>query len=460
MQASKTLAFAAALLCVIAAVAGCTEEKNVTEVVANPSHDERFPIVSGTTRLISDDITYDITLEEDGEYLLRGSVFVRDGATLTIPPGVTVYGESATIGTLIIDQGAKIYAVGTADNPIVFTSDSTAGSRSAGDWGGIIINGYATINTVDGGGGTAEGEGDTGTYGGSDDHDCSGALRYVVVQFAGQLYSPDNELNGIALQAVGDGTVVEYVQVHRNDDDGIEWFGGTCNARYVVITACEDDHLDWTHGARFKLQYGIVDLTGAADPDRGIEADNYEFGEDNTPRSHPIISNVTFIGADDGTASGKEGMVLRRGTEAQIFNSIIHDFDIGLEIDSDSTFDNGSNVSYTAPDLSKLALQGIIFSGCVTSNAKNHTYTGSNGVTWNVDYFDTGTQSSPLYNMTATGSVIYWVSNRDYWSIGEALTATTIDVAALDDWFDTAGYIGGCREGYKWYEGWTSFPAN
>jgi len=455
MKTSRTIALTAGLLTVVLAFVSCTEEKNVTQVIANAPHDERFPLVAGTTRLIMGDITYDITLKADGEYLLRGSVFVQSGATLTIPPGVTLYGESYSIGTLIISQGGKIYALGTADSPIVFTSDSTVGSRSAGDWGGIIINGYATINTVDGGGGTAQGEGNTGTYGGADDHDCSGALRYVVVQFAGQLYSPDNELNGIALQAVGDGTCVEYVQVHRNDDDGIEWFGGTCNARYVVVSACEDDHIDWTHGACFNLQYGIVDLTGATDPDRGIEADNYEFSEANTPRSHPVISNVTFIGTN---ASGKEGIVLRRGTEAQIFNSILHNFDVGLEIDSDSTFINADNSG--TPDLSKLALQGVIFSSC-TQNAKNHisgttTWQGP----WDVDYFDTAAQSSPLYNMTATASVISWVAQRDYWSVGEALTATPIDAASLNSWFATAGFIGGCGAGYKWYEGWTSFPTN
>lgn len=461
-----------ALCIALPLVAGCSEEdEKIVDRPYVPTHDERFPALSASLRLMQGDITYPVVLQSQYDYLIRGTVFVRAGASLTIPPGTTVYGESSTIGTLVIDQGAKIYAIGTADAPILFTSDVTAGSRSAGDWGGIILNGKAQVNVTSGGGGTAQGEGDTGTYGGTDDHDCSGVLMYVVVQFAGKLYSPDNELNGIAFQAVGDRTVVMYCQVHRNADDAFEWFGGTVNAKYLVASACEDDHIDWTHGARFMLQYAVVDQNGASNPDRGIEADNYEFGEDNTPRSHPILSNVLFWGSTAGAdASGREGIVLRRGTEAEIYNSIIMDFDYGLEIDSDSTFLNANNSTPTPdePYASRLTLQSMLFHDCITSPHKNHISAGPPPTAWqgewDVDYFTTGAGATAFNNNVTTtggdGAVIDTISPGKYNSIGDALTNPVVDVNTVDSFFDTPVFIGGVAANYEWLDGWTSFPTN
>ena len=160
-------------------------------------------------------------LSETYEYLLRGAVFVKNGAILTIEPGVKIYGEQATNGTLIIAQGSKIMAEGTASAPIVMSSDAFEGSRARGQWGGLIINGSAPTNQ-----GVTFGEGDTGAFGGNDPTDSSGVLRYVRVEYAGIEFSPDNELNGIAFQGVGSGTVVDHVQVHMNQDDGVEMFGG------------------------------------------------------------------------------------------------------------------------------------------------------------------------------------------------------------------------------------------
>lgn len=196
-----------------------------------------------TPEIIQGKITASRTLSASREYLLRGAVFVESGATLTIEPGTKVYGEQATRGTLIIAQGGKINANVTAQAPIVFSSDQPVGKQERGQWGGLIINGRAPINT-----GTAFGEGDTGQYGGTDPHDNSGVLRYVRVEYAGIEFSPDNELNGIAFQGVGDSTVVQYVQVHFNQDDGIEFFGGTVNLKYALVTGARDDSFDWTDG--------------------------------------------------------------------------------------------------------------------------------------------------------------------------------------------------------------------
>ena len=244
---------------------------------------------AGTTGLgelcaLSGRITASLTLTADKDYLLNGPVFIGDGTAetvLTIEAGTTIYGlkDPGAPGTLIVDRGSKLEANGTKDAPIVFTSDQLEGQRDRGDWGGLIINGYAPINGCDEAPCSAEGEGSTGSYGGDDPADSSGTLRYVRVEYAGTLFSEDNELNGIAFQGVGSGTTVEYVQVHMNKDDGIEFFGGTVSAKYVVLTGIGDDSIDWTDGWTGNIQYGIVKQY-EDDGDNGIEADNNKANND------------------------------------------------------------------------------------------------------------------------------------------------------------------------------------
>ncbi|MYD86034.1 MAG: T9SS C-terminal target domain-containing protein, partial [Acidobacteria bacterium] len=198
-----------------------------------PHEDDRLCIVSGR-------ITADTTFTADSLWLLDGAVFVEEPARLTIEAGTEVFGRSSTNGTLIIARGAQILANGTADAPIVMTSDQKIGDRARGDWGGLIINGRAPLNVP---GGEAEGEGDTGVYGGTDPDDDSGHLYYVRVEFAGSEFSPDNELNGIAFQGVGRGTEVDHVMVKFNKDDGLEFFGGTVEVKHVICFAIADDSI-------------------------------------------------------------------------------------------------------------------------------------------------------------------------------------------------------------------------
>ena len=263
----------------------------------------------------------DLTLTADKAYILRGGVFIGDDETetvLTIEPGTKIYGESATDGMLIIRRGSKIMAEGTADAPIVMTSSKNPGSRARGDWGGLIINGRAPINACDDDAGTeaceAYGEGATGWYGGNQADDNSGVLKYVRIEFAGTLVSPDNELNGIAFQGVGSNTVVDHVQVHMNADDGIEFFGGTVDVKHIVVTGVGDDSLDWTDGWAGSAQYVILhqhDDNG----DNGIEADNNGENNDASPRSMPVLSNFTIIGSPESDASDL-GILVREGTAA------------------------------------------------------------------------------------------------------------------------------------------------
>src|SRR5918999_2439303 len=276
-------------------------------------------------------------------YVLRGAVFVRDGVTLNIQPGTVVVGESGSVGTLVVAQGGRLNAIGTREQPIVFTSDQPVGSRARGDWGGLIINGRAPVNIP---GGEGQGEADTGIYGGSDPNDNSGTLRYVRVEFAGVEFSPDNELNGIAFQGVGNGGTYEFIQVHMNRDDAFEWFGGTADIKYAVASNAADDSFDWTFGWQGRAQFLAVHQRGD-DADNGIEADNNEFSNNVTPRSNPQIYNITLCGDPDRNEGGEgpRAANLRRGTAFTIRNFLITGFKtVGFQISDATTsaqVDNG-----------------------------------------------------------------------------------------------------------------------
>src|SRR5688500_9794715 len=253
-------------------------------------------------------------------YVLRGAVFVPEGATLNIAAGTKVIGESGSVGTLIVLRGGRLNAIGTREQPIVFTSDQAIGSRDRGDWGGLIINGRAPVNIE---GGEGVGEADTGVYGGDDPNDNSGTLRYVRVEYAGVEFSPDNELNGIAFQGVGRGGSYEFIQVHMNRDDAFEWFGGTADIRYAVASNAADDSFDWTFGWSGRAQFLVVRQRGD-DADNAIEADNNEFNNNLLPRSNPQIYNLTICGDPAGLASEvQRAGNLRRGTIFTIRNFLI-----------------------------------------------------------------------------------------------------------------------------------------
>jgi hypothetical protein len=273
-------------------------------------------------------------------YVLRGAVFVEDAATLNIAAGTRVIGESGSVGTLIVKRGGRLNAIGTRTAPIVFTSDQPVGSRARGDWGGLILNGRAPVNIE---GGEGVGEADTGVYGGNQPNDNSGSLRYVRIEFAGVEFSPDNELNGIAFQGVGRGGSYEFIQVHMNRDDALEWFGGTADIKYAVASNAADDSFDWTFGWSGRAQFIAIHHRGD-DADNGIEADNNEFNNNLLPRSNPQIYNITLCGDPDRNegAESPRAANLRRGTAFTIRNFLITGFKtVGFQIETTNTATTG-----------------------------------------------------------------------------------------------------------------------
>ena len=189
--------------------------------------------------VVSADITTNTTWTSDNVYVLSGVqfVYVKNNATLTIQPGTVIRGDQTG---LVVTRGSKIIADGTTSRPIVFTSNKPAGQRTAGDWGGLALLGKAKTNKP-GGEGVLEGGVDAtlGLYGGTDDADNSGILRYVRIEFAGIAFQPNNETNGLTLGGVGNGTILEHIQSSLGGDDAFEWFGGSVNGKYFVTRSEE-----------------------------------------------------------------------------------------------------------------------------------------------------------------------------------------------------------------------------
>jgi len=294
------------------------------------------PSIDKPVRVILGRFTSNVTLTNDVYWVLRGAVFIANATDIIIEPGTRIVGEFATLGTLVIEQGGRIIANGTAEAPIVFTSDQPIGERGRGDWGGLIINGRAPINLP---GGTGLGEGDTGQYGGNSADDNSGVLRYVRVEYAGIEFSPDNELNGIAFQGVGRGTTVDYIQVKYNKDDGVEFFGGTVDAKHLVLSANGDDSLDWTFGWQGRVQYVVINQR-ADDADNGFEGDNNGNNNDLLPRANPTVYNATLLGDPFRNFGGEsdDGMEIREGTAGTFRNFIVQGFkENGLDVSNTAT---------------------------------------------------------------------------------------------------------------------------
>jgi hypothetical protein len=277
-------------------------------------------------------ITEDITLEADTEYLLTGATIVSSGVTLTIEPGTIIKAEAGPNVYLAIEQGAQIMAEGTASNPIIFTSNSTA--PSAGDWGGIILLGRAPVNSVTGTS-TATSEIGNLPYGGNVADDNSGILRYVRVQYSGGAADGQSENNGFSFYGIGSGTTIEYIQAFEGADDGVEFFGGTVNANFVAVVNAQDDSIDWTEGYSGTLTNAYV-LQGNGVGDEAFECDgfNTDFTNASGEFSNPTVNNVT-IESESGSNDSTRGFLLRAGTQGTFTNILIIGKNTGISVDDD-----------------------------------------------------------------------------------------------------------------------------
>jgi len=280
-----------------------------------------------------------VTWTADNTYILDGFVYVNSGQTLTIEAGTVIKGRSGQgdlASALVVARGGKIMAEGTADNPIIFTAEADDMSGNLGTnnglWGGLIVLGNAGLNSAPGesaieGIPTSE---TRGLYGGSNDNDNSGVIKYVSIRHGGTDIGAGNEINGFTLGGVGAGTTIDYVEVFANKDDGIEWFGGTAQAKHLVVSYCGDDALDYDEGYRGRNQYVFV-YQEAGSGDRGGEHDGGTSPEDGNPYAKPEFFNVTSVGG--GAANSNRTMTMRDNAGGYYHNSILFDYGRGIDIE-------------------------------------------------------------------------------------------------------------------------------
>jgi hypothetical protein len=406
---------------------------------------------------VDTDITTNTTWTSSRIYLLKGYRFVKDGATLTIEPGTIIRGDKASKGTLIVTRSGKIIAEGDTNNPIVFTSNEPLGLRNYGDWGGIVILGNARIN-VPGGTAIVEGGllGNDAIYGGTDDDDSSGVLKYVRIEYPGIAYQPNSEINGLTLGGVGRRTVIQNIQVSYSGDDSYEWFGGNVNCKNLIAYRGWDDDFDTDFGYTGMVQF----VSSMRDPSiadqsqsNGFESDNDGTGTTNTPITAPIFSNVTIIGPKEGGTPAtlyRRALHLRRNTKTSVYNSLFVGYPTGLHIDGSAAQLNATNNS--------LQIENVIFANMTNNfeqSSGTNTWSGMGG------YFRDSSRNNQTdsvhllglptgYNnltspefLPTSGSVLLW-------------GASFQNIRLTNPFFTQVNYRGAFGT-TDWTQGWTNF---
>ncbi|MBL7943365.1 MAG: PKD domain-containing protein [Flavobacteriales bacterium] len=426
-------------------------------------------LLSHAQILVSGDITTNTTWTNNNIYILDGWVYVKAGATLTIEPGTLVKGDFTNKGALIIERDAMIMAEGTAEQPIIFTSQKAPGERSYGDWGGLIICGRAAVNTpANSGNGTDQGEaiieGGVGSiYGGGtnpDNNDNSGVLRYVRIEYGGIPFQPNSEINGLTLGGVGAGTTIDHVQVSYCGDDAFEMFGGTVNLSNIIAYRNWDDDFDTDFGYQGHVQFAlavrdplIADQSGS----NGFESDNDATGTTNTPITRGIFSNVTIIGPQvNGTPASnyKRALHLRRNSQTSVFNSVFVGYPTGLLIEGGSTHTNATNGDLRFKN-SVLAVMNDTLATVSTADPNN--ITGSFNIT---NWFNTGSFSNNSYNSVGElGFVDHSLSSPDLSLITTSpllLGADFSDGYLGNDFFEVVAFRGAFGQD-NWATCWTEW---
>jgi hypothetical protein len=334
---------------------------------------------------VTADIATSTTWTKNNTYNLKNQVYVLPGATLTIEAGTVIASDvtASGSGALAVTRGARLVCEGTAAEPVIFTSKNDVATWTGGDpktgtwraaaneWGNLTIMGNAYIGKYNGGAPTgntaapnaanymnmeglvASGTTDTRTrYGGGDDLDNSGSLRYVSLRYGGRVVGLGSELNGLSLGGIGKNTDIDHVEIMNNVDDGIEIWGGTVDLKYVSIWNIGDDSFDIDQGWRGRAQFGlivqgysVVANSGSGFPDSMIEADGAEFS-DAQPVTTAALYNFTLIGQP--LATGRHAIKFRDNCNLQLRNSIVMDCpaEVIRNDNTDGEAANGGNTGY------------------------------------------------------------------------------------------------------------------
>ncbi|WP_445718733.1 hypothetical protein [Flavobacterium sp.] len=356
----KKLLLSAVTLAVLT-LTSCTREDNSNggstgSVVINAA-DFRGELLAGQSA----------TLDPNQVYNLTGSFIVRGGATLTIPAGTTIEATGGTSSYIAIAQDGLLYVNGTSTNPVVMTSGNAV--KATGDWGGLVICGRAKTNKGGSNGETATSEVGDLTYGGNENDDSSGVIRYLRVEYTGAAFTADKEFNGVSLFAVGSGTVFEYVQAYKSGDDGIEFFGGTVNPKYLVALHSEDDAIDFADGFSGTIENVFIKDVAKA----GVEGSNNGDNGAATPTTNATLKNFTIL---QGNLAGAEhGMYIKEGAgywDCQ--NIYIDGFTKGLKI-KPATGTGSDPVANQNIDNGDITFNPIYFGASITTQSE---YAGTN----------------------------------------------------------------------------------
>lgn len=484
------------LACLVVVLASCSDDNN-----SSTPDEEKDPILFGNgTQIGNGDQEFEINGDYEltkGTYVLKGWVYVTQGSSLTIPAGTIIKGDKGTQAALIVEPGGKLYAQGTATEPIVFTSNQAKGQRKPGDWGGLIVCGRAKNNKsamiIEGGPRT--------THGGNDDNDNSGVLSYVRCEFAGYPFKADQEINGITFGSVGKGTKIDHLQVSYSNDDSYEWFGGAVDCKYLVAYHGWDDDFDTDNGFSGKLQF----LLGVRNPkiadtslSNGFESDNNPDGTSVSPITTCVFSNVTLVGPlgqdpafentsayiDGGSMNPNNGsktgvfqaaMQIRRNSYLSCFNSVAIGYPVGLLLDNQK-----GNTQGGATD-GLLKINNVYFAGM--------TILGSDvNKNFKDEYSTDGTTTDPSKKSFSSTYFLAQASNKYYENITDLSLSQPNSLASNPNWgpvsgspltgktasdlfadallagFDQVDYIGAFKsdsDADNWMKGWTNFdPQN
>lgn len=455
------------------AVSGCRkiEVDGNSTVVTPPTGETENTILEGR-------ITANRTLKANFTYKLRGLVYVTNGAILTIEPGTKIVGENGKNGGLIITRSCKIIADGTAEKPIIFTSEAATPQR--GDWAGLVILGNAPTNSsfngvqgvgeIEGGINNSDGLGLYGTPAtqAQNPADNSGILRYVRIEYAGFAFLPDKEINGLTFGGVGNQTVVDYVQVSYANDDSFEWFGGTVNCKHLISFRTLDDDFDTDNGYSGKVQFGIS-LRDSAVADisksEAFESDNDANGSSLLPQTSAIFSNMTVMGPKENLGNTGNnlfvwGAQIRRNSSLSLFNSIIMGYPNGLYIDATKGVPTDNNIP------GSLFAQNNIIAGCpnpvIYSLGTNTNVPLTPNTTASIRmWFETAAYGNSI--LTANSEVgltaPFNYTNPDF---NPTAASVVVNGAAfthpkLSTGFTSVGYKGACAVGDTWWKSWTKF---
>jgi hypothetical protein len=396
------------------------------------------PLRAGTVYSISGRV--DVGVDRGGD----ATAPIGTAGQLTVQAGVRIFGSNG-LDYIVINRGSQIFATGTSTNPVVFTSrqsiEGTAGENSIGQWGGLVILGRAPISNCPGATPAAiyntaacqaQVEGTNAFYGGNSASDNSGVLQYVRVMHSGFEVLPGNELNGITFAGVGSGTTVDHVQVHNSSDDGVEFFGGTVNAKHLVLTGNDDDSIDTDQGFAGALQFVIVRQRSGGG-DNIVEA-SYAASATTNPRSRPVLANFTVIG--NTAATSDIALTLNTNTDYRFYNGVVHTLNpTGVCLDVDSAAS---------------AIFRSVFMTCPTSFAPDNDAPNPEETT----IFGAGANN----NSTGTSSLsgVTNGANETAIVVTQYSTQTAELTAGVRAFLTQAPYVGAVQNtADTWYAGWT-----